>query len=136
MIYFLMALAVVVIVLLLGFIKKQFFSASQAPAALSQTSSDSMFSHCPVCNTGLGPGQNVRSKIFTSAASENDKLCYVYGCPACFPSPKPGIKRECPVCHKVLPNDSYLLSRIFYKTKSGKPHVIINGCPNCNRHSN
>ncbi len=134
MIYFLMALAVVIIIIALMYLRKMNFQPSSEKTFQKTASTDSIFSHCPVCNTGLGPGQNIRSKIFTSAASDSDKLCYVYGCPSCFPQAKEGIKRECPVCHKPLPSDSYLLSRIFYKTKSGKPHVIINGCPNCNKH--
>ena len=133
-----MGIAVVIILIALMYFKKLYFPSGanefSKKDSFKAEGGSPEFSHCPVCQTPLGPGMNIRSKIFTSAASENDKLCYVYGCPACFPEAKPGVKRECPVCHKPLPSDSYLASRIFYKTKSGKPHVIINGCPFCNKH--
>lgn len=94
---------------------------------------DVSFAKCPLCGTALSPGQNLRSKVFRSAASASDQLCYIYGCPFCCPECKPGISRTCPVCHKPVAQNSYLISRMFSKTKSGKPHVIINGCGNCNR---
>lgn len=90
--------------------------------------------NCPVCGTSLAPGKNLVSKVFVTSGQVNDQICYIYGCPHCFPHCEPGIKRLCPVCHKNVEQNQYLLARRFNKTKSGTPHVIVNGCGNCNRH--
>ncbi len=89
---------------------------------------------CPVCGTKLIPGENIVSKVFVTNGQVNDQICYIYGCPHCFPRCVPGVKRTCPVCHKSVEQNQYLLARRFNKTKSGTPHVIVNGCGNCNRH--
>lgn len=106
-------------------------------------SSDSGFvsaaAKCPLCQSPLFPGENLVSKVFTGSGSQekfgdsDGRICYVYGCPSCYPEAKPGIRRSCPVCKKDVRPDGFLVSRMFTKTKSGKPHVIINGCGNCNR---
>lgn len=94
---------------------------------------------CPLCQSPLFPGENLVSKVFTGSGSQekfgdsDGRICYVYGCPSCYPEAKPGIRRSCPVCKKDVRPDGFLVSRMFTKTKSGKPHVIINGCGNCNR---
>lgn len=90
--------------------------------------------NCPVCGTSLAPGENLVSKVFVTSGQVNNQICYIYGCPHCFPHCEPGIKRTCPVCHKNVEQNQYLLARRFNKTKSGTPHVIVNGCGNCNRH--
>lgn len=94
---------------------------------------------CPLCQNPLFPGENLVSKVFTGSGKKENfgdsdgRICYVYGCPSCYPEAKPGIRRSCPVCKKDVSPDGFLVSRMFTKTKSGKPHVIINGCGNCNR---
>lgn len=94
---------------------------------------------CPLCQSPLFPGENLVSKVFTGSGNQekfgdsDGRICYVYGCPSCYPEAKPGIRRSCPVCKKDVRPDGFLVSRMFTKTKSGKPHVIINGCGNCNR---
>ncbi len=90
--------------------------------------------NCPVCGTLLVPGENLVSKVFVTNGNVNDQICYIYGCPHCFPKCENGVKRTCPVCHKNVAQNQYLLARRFNKTKSGTPHVIVNGCGNCNRH--
>lgn len=89
---------------------------------------------CPVCGIMLAPGENLVSKVFVTNGQVNDQICYIYGCPHCFPRCEPGVKRTCPVCGKDVEQKQYLLARRFNKTKSGTPHVIVNGCGNCNRH--
>ncbi len=91
------------------------------------------FVKCPVCSSNLLKGQKLFSKIFRSSQTANDQLCYIYGCSNCYPFCKKDIKRSCPVCGKDVSQEGYLLARMFNKTKSGKPHVIINGCGNCGR---
>lgn len=128
-----MGIAVVVILIAILYFKKVYFSKKNAPAKKT-SSSGPQFVKCPVCDSFLQPGQNIYSKVFRAQNQVNDQLCYVYGCPNCYPVCKPGLSRICPVCHKHIAQDGYLLSRMFNKTKSGKPHVIVNGCGNCNRH--
>lgn len=132
-----MGAAVAVIIVALLYFRRCFLQKKNGVSPEERTGREGVsFAKCLLCGTSLSPGQNLRSKVFRSAASASDQLCYVYGCPACWPECKPGIVRTCPVCHKPVAQDSYLISRMFNKTKSGKPHVIINGCGNCNRHEN
>lgn len=131
--YIIMGAAAAVIIAALMYFRK--FLKKESSSVPHTSPSAGAFVNCPVCGTPLLPGQNLHSKIFRPAAAAPDQLCYVYGCPSCWPQCKPGIKRTCPVCHKDVLQDGYLISRMFNKTKSGKPHVIINGCGNCNRHS-
>ncbi len=93
------------------------------------------FANCPVCGTMMMPGENLVTKVFVTSGQVNDQICYIYGCPHCYPVCQPGVKRSCPVCKKPVEQNQYLLARRFNKTKSGTPHVCVNGCGNCNRHS-
>lgn len=149
---FLGAAAVILIVIaLLYFRKFYFFSKDVFPSSGKirkggkKTGSASDFdfvsaaAKCPLCQSPLFPGENLVSKVFTGSGKKENfgdsdgRVCYVYGCPSCYPEAKPGIRRSCPVCKKDVRPDGFLVSRMFTKTKSGKPHVIINGCGNCNR---
>ena len=127
------AVSVIIIIAALLYFRKLYimYINSRKQTLVKKTASSGTFVNCPVCSTPLTPGQNLVSKVFGKVGKADDQLCYVYGCPSCYPDVKPGIKRICPVCHKEISQDGYLLSRMFNKTKSGKPHVIINGCGNC-----
>lgn len=134
--YLLMGLAATVIVATLMYFKYQ-AQQNKAIAKQKKRSGNGMggFANCPVCGTMMLPGENLVTKVFTTSGQVNDQICYIYGCPHCFPVCEPGIKRSCPVCKKNVEQKQYLLARRFNKTKSGTPHVIVNGCGNCNRHS-
>ncbi len=134
--YLLMGLAATVIVAALMYFKYQ-AQQNKAIAKQKKRSGNGMcgFANCPVCGTMMLPGENLVTKVFTTSGQVNDQICYIYGCPHCFPVCEPGIKRSCPVCKKNVEQKQYLLARRFNKTKSGTPHVIVNGCGNCNRHS-
>lgn len=134
--YLLMGLAATVIVTALMYFKYQ-AQQNKAIAKQKKRSGNGMggFANCPVCGTMMLPGENLVTKVFTTSGQVNDQICYIYGCPHCFPVCEPGIKRSCPVCKKNVEQKQYLLARRFNKTKSGTPHVIVNGCGNCNRHS-
>lgn len=134
--YLLMGLAATVIVAALMYFKYQ-AQQNKAIAKQKKSSGNGMggFANCPVCGTMMLPGENLVTKVFTTSGQVNDQICYIYGCPHCFPVCEPGIKRSCPVCKKNVEQKQYLLARRFNKTKSGTPHVIVNGCGNCNRHS-
>lgn len=134
--YLLMGLAATVIVAALMYFKYQ-AQQNKAIAKQKKRSGNGMggFANCPVCGTMMLPGENLVTKVFITSGQVNDQICYIYGCPHCFPVCEPGIKRSCPVCKKNVEQKQYLLARRFNKTKSGTPHVIVNGCGNCNRHS-
>lgn len=129
--YVLMGVAVIIIIAALMYFRK--FLKDQNKLLDKAQAGGIMFVNCPVCGTLLRPGQNLLSKVFRSTQGADDQLCYIYGCPNCYPSVKNGVTRACPVCKKSIEQEGYLIARLFNKTKSGKPHVIINGCGNCNR---
>lgn len=87
---------------------------------------------CPLCNTLLLPGEDLVSRVYRPM-NVSDQLCTINGCPHCYPRPEPGIKRECPVCHKNVPlGEGHLVARLFNKT-DGKKHVIVTGCSECSK---
>lgn len=138
--YFLMAAAVCIIIALLLYFKSLYKDQKNRPLYKKRgknhksSTNGISIAACPICGTSLLPGNNLSSKVFRSPGKVNDQICYIYGCKTCYPKKDSFIQRNCPVCHKEVPQESYLLCRMFNKTKSGKPHVIINGCGNCNRH--
>ncbi len=87
---------------------------------------------CPLCGSDLMPGEDLFSRVYRPM-NVPDQLCTINGCPHCFPKPEPGVKRECPVCHKEVPlKDGHLIARLFNKS-DGKKHVIVTGCTQCSR---
>lgn len=133
--FLLMGIAAIIIVAALMYFRNLYLKKnknSQEPKNKTRRAGGTV--NCPVCGTFLAQGENLVSKVFVTNGQVNDQICYIYGCPHCFPRCKPGIKRTCPVCHKNIEQNQYLLARRFNKTKSGTPHVIVNGCGNCNRH--
>ncbi len=133
--YLLMGLAAVVIIAALLYFRNYAKKQTSAGKKYIKRTGNSGNVKCPVCGMFMGPGENLVSKVFTTNGQVNDQICYIYGCPHCFPKCEPGIKRLCPVCGKNVEPTQYLLARRFNKTKSGTPHVIVNGCGNCNRHN-
>lgn len=129
-----MGIATVIIIVALMYFRKIYFSKKSGPVRGKKKKSGGGFVNCPVCGTMMLPGENLVSKVFVTSGQVNDQICYIYGCPHCYPRVEPGVKRLCPVCHKSVEQNQYLLARRFNKTKSGTPHVIVNGCGNCNRH--
>ena len=99
--YLLMGLAATVIVAALMYFKYQ-AQQNKAIAKQKKRSGNGMggFANCPVCGTMMLPGENLVTKVFTTSGQVNDQICYIYGCPHCFPVCEPGIKRSCPVCKK------------------------------------
>lgn len=133
--FLLMGIAAIIIVAALMYFRNLYLKKnknSQEPKNKTRRAGGT--ANCPVCGTSLAQGENLVSKVFVTNGQVNDQICYIYGCPHCFPRCEPGIKRTCPVCHKNIEQNQYLLARRFNKTKSGTPHVIVNGCGNCNRH--
>ena len=88
------------------------------------------FVRCPLCNTPLAAGEDLHSQIFRPMTTADQRM-HILGCPHCYPRMQAGIKRACPVCHKPVETDSYLVARLFNKTKDNKKHVIVTGCKGC-----
>ena len=101
-------------------------------AKASSNEKPAMPNLCPLCQSQLGKGQDLISRVYRPM-TVHDQLCTINGCPNCFPSPKPGIQRICPVCHKTVDvKDGHLVARLFnYEDK--KKHVIVTGCNHCCR---
>lgn len=132
--YILLFFAILIILIALNYFSKFMFN-KNTKKNIKKSQNTISFVNCPLCNTPLLKGENLVSKVYRPM-NVNDQLCTIYGCPHCYPKCKPNITRTCPVCHKTVGQENYLISRLFNKTKSGKKHIIINGCGNCNGHKN
>lgn len=83
---------------------------------------------CPICCTVLKKGEQLKTKVYPAEGS--DRLCSIYGCPHCYPAMERTIDRRCPVCGVKVAADSYLVARLFDRSKTDK-HVRILGCRQC-----
>ena len=102
----------------------------RARAAALNAKKAGLLVNCPLCNSVLLPGEDLFSRVYRPM-NVHDQLCTIRGCPHCYPNPEPGVKRECPVCHKeVSLDDGHLVARLFNKI-DGKKHVIVSGCNLC-----
>ena len=82
---------------------------------------------CPLCGTVLTDGAQIKSAVFPG---DKDRLCHIFGCPSCHPYIEEGIQRICPVCRKAVPQEGYLIARMFDRP-GHKHHVHILGCTLC-----
>ena len=84
---------------------------------------------CPLCGSSLDAGERIRSVVFRDGPeTSREQLVHLFGCPLC--SPPHGIApRVCPVCHKRIPEDGYLIGRMWDKPR--KKHLHILGCTVC-----
>ncbi len=82
---------------------------------------------CPVCGTILKKGESLKSALYPG---EKDRLCYIYGCPHCYPHCKAHLTRQCPVCKEPLSQENHLIARYFERIDESK-RVHIVGCPKC-----
>lgn len=93
---------------------------------------------CPLCGTMLRRGETVHSVVFSGGTKAKDPdptrpadyLTHIFGCPYCHPANSKH-PRKCPVCGKIVPDDGYVIARMF--DKPGKKHVHVLGCTNCRR---
>ena len=86
---------------------------------------------CPVCDSGLVGKERIISRVYHTETDSN-QLCNIMGCPHCFPYSEMGVRRKCPVCTKIIPQEGYLIARIFYH-QNRKNHVHIIGCTECHK---
>ncbi|MGN0729838.1 hypothetical protein [Treponema sp.] len=141
LIYFIAAAAFAFIVFLLNFYIKHFSSGIEDAKMKAKNvrrenaQKKGLLVSCPVCGSLLLPGEDLVSRVYRPM-NVPDQLCTINGCPHCYPSVEPGLKRTCPVCHKEIPlGDGHLVARLFNKAE-GKKHVIVTGCGNCCRGKN
>ncbi|MBQ9205297.1 MAG: hypothetical protein IJ158_01120 [Treponema sp.] len=87
------------------------------------------FVRCPLCSTPLAKNEDMFSRIYRPMTTADQRMT-VHGCPHCYPTLEPGVKRTCPVCGKSVPLDGELIARLFNRTE-GKKHVMITGCTEC-----
>ncbi len=88
-------------------------------------------SQCPVCGSPLVDKEKILSKVYHTE-SKTTQHCTIMGCPHCFPHIEMGLRRKCPVCHKSIPQEGYLIAHLFNR-KDSKNHVHIVGCTECHK---
>lgn len=127
--------AIVVIALLLSLVAvlgRSNYLKSKKLKEVQNTDHDKKVNCCPLCGSALLKGQDLFTRVYRPM-DVKDQLCTINGCPYCYPVPKEGVKRECPVCHRSVDTKSgHLVARLFnYQDK--KKHVIVTGCNKCCR---
>ena len=123
------AVLVVIALALFAFGFRLFSSAARQPTGkkILKTGKPGDPGACPVCGVILEPGQQIRSAVFPG---KDNRICHIFGCPACLPFAGGGVQRRCPVCGKSLGADGYLIARVFDRPGK-KSHVNILGWVNC-----
>lgn len=129
--FFLFAGAVIIIAALMLFSRYRFLMAAKKQADSNlrkQRTEDGKidFVRCPLCGTPLAKNEEMFSRIYRPMTTPDQRMT-IHGCPHCYPSPEPGVKRTCPVCGRNVPLDGELIARLFNRT-DGKKHVLITGC--------
>ena len=130
---------IIIIILLLLYILSKFSFSDGSISSNKKTKKQTKYKKqetdvkCPLCNSTLFKGEDLYTRVYRPM-NVPDQLCTISGCPHCFPSVEQGKKRECPVCHKVVPiKNGHLTARLFNKV-DGKKHVIVTGCSECCKH--
>ena len=125
--------AVILIIALMYFLKFKSLSQKKEPKGNLRTQKDENgkveFVRCPLCSTPLAKNEDMFSRIYRPMNTPDQRMT-VHGCPHCYPTMKPGVRRTCPVCGKEVPLDGELIARLFNRTE-GKKHVMITGCSVC-----
>jgi hypothetical protein len=85
---------------------------------------------CPLCNSRLAEGEEVRSIVYSG--SRYGRTVHIRGCPYCLGDTALRL-RFCPVCKERLREDEYLIARLYEEAhiNHGKPHLHIVGCCRC-----
>ncbi len=103
------------------------------------TNSDSTFDpeksekNCPICGCPLKRGETVHSHLYPG---KPDGMMYIYGCPFCYKNHPhlielKNVKRICPYCKTSIPQNGWVIARVF--EKPGKTHVHVLGCTECRK---
>lgn len=128
--FFLMLL--VSLVLLLFLIQKLMYRGlTKKVKKKIETQEKEALSKCPVCRTDLLKTEQIISRVYNTE-SKTEQKCSIVGCPHCFPHVRDGVVRKCPVCHKKIPQEGYLIAHLFTRVNQ-KNHVHIVGCTECHK---
>ncbi|MFN2311046.1 MAG: hypothetical protein ABR590_03220 [Spirochaetia bacterium] len=106
---------------------------------------------CPLCRTMLRRGERVHTVVYSGASAPRgdarqgasrqgasprrgevrDAITHMFGCPYCRPgsSTAAANARICPVCRATLPEDAYVVARMF--EREGRKHIHVLGCTEC-----
>jgi hypothetical protein len=91
---------------------------------------------CPICGTMLRRGETVHSVVYSGGGKKPEPgrpveyITHIFGCPYCYPVNEK-VERTCPVCRRPVPEDGYVVARMF--EKPGRNHVHVIGCTRCRR---
>jgi len=105
---------------------------------------------CPLCGSLLRRGETVRTVVYSGDGSRKvedqevgadsvernspnriqDALVHMLGCKYCYPANEEH-PRTCPVCQRTVPDDGYVVARMF--ERQGRKHVHVTGCTQCRR---
>jgi len=84
---------------------------------------------CPVCSIKMLRGELVKTVAFATGPRSKDRLVYIKGCYSCL---RNNVPRRCPICHKRITVDDYLVSRMFDRPDR-KNHIHVLGCNHCRK---
>ncbi|MBT3273589.1 MAG: hypothetical protein HN368_10555 [Spirochaetales bacterium] len=82
---------------------------------------------CPLCGSPLRKGETVKTVVYPG---KSDTIAEVFGCRYCFGDAAIAV-RKCPVCKDTVPEDGYVVGRMF---REGK-HLHVVGCTRCRKHA-
>ena len=119
-------LAIIIILVRLGFLFPEKTKGNKQKKSKEDEEKTSKF--CPLCNSSLSKGENVKSKTYPT--ENKDTLMDVFGCPHCIP-PVGTKDRICPVCKKKIPADGFVIGRYFIRPD--KKHLHVLGCTLCRK---
>lgn len=90
----------------------------------------------------LRRGERVHTVVYSGASAGQgvarrgevrDAITHMFGCPYCKPGSSSAAEhaRICPVCRATLPDDAYVVARMF--EREGRKHIHVLGCTECRR---
>jgi len=123
-------LIVILILLRLGFKSPEKSTDNKHKNSKKDAPAEKSSKFCPLCESSLSKGENVKSKTYPAAHGSTDTLMDVFGCPKCIP-PVGTEARICPVCKKKIPADGFVIGRYF--VRPDKKHLHVLGCTLCRK---
>ncbi len=123
---------IIIAIIIFYFVFKYFYTIYFAKKSVNNNVPESKGKNiCPICHSSLFAGENITSRVYKEDNAK-EQSCRIYGCPHCHPKAEFDVKRECPVCHRTIPQDGYLRAFLFTR-ESEKKHVHVVGCTECQR---
>lgn len=131
-----MSLIIIILALLVSLIRLRRHDYTAISNRMARRSRDNLIlvKPCPICGTLLHSGERVHTHVYSGVPESRRKnapeesIVHMFGCPYCYP-PNRSYTRYCPVCGTALPDDGYLVARMF--TRNERKHVHVLGCTVC-----